>query len=418
MNEIAIKVENLSKVYKLYDKPIDRLKESLSLSRKEYHKKHYALNDVSFEVKKGETVGIIGVNGSGKSTLLKMITGVLTPTSGNITVSGKISALLELGAGFNPEYTGMENIYLNGTMMGYTETEMDERVDAILSFADIGEFIHQPVKTYSSGMFVRLAFSVSINVEPDILIVDEALSVGDNIFQAKCYKKFEELKNEGKTILLVTHDVDSIRRFCDRAIWINKGCTKELGDVENVTGRYISYTSQRSKPVENISKVSDDVKAVRKEKIFNPIVRWGSNIGLITSVSMCNENDEETEYIDKNEKLKIIIDIDITNECIRAENIGLAFSIKTTKGQDLIVGSTFEKFIKFDSVGYYRIKFQLNNYLVPGEYYVVASLEQRLTEVPIYIDYIDGASYFKVGSNKIYYGMLDVPMGVSVDRLN
>ena len=418
MNEIAIKVENLSKVYKLYDKPIERLKESLSLSRKEYHKKHYALNDVSFEVKKGETVGIIGVNGSGKSTLLKMITGVLTPTSGNITVSGKISALLELGAGFNPEYTGMENIYLNGTMMGYTETEMDERVDAILSFADIGEFIHQPVKTYSIGMFVRLAFSVSINVEPDILIVDEALSVGDNIFQAKCYKKFEELKNEGKTILLVTHDVDSIRRFCDRAIWINKGCTKELGDVENVTGRYISYTSQRSKPVENISKVSDDVKAVRKEKIFNPIVRWGSNIGLITSVSMCNENDEETEYIDKNEKLKIIIDIDITNECIRAENIGLAFSIKTTKGQDLIVGSTFEKFIKFDSVGYYRIKFQLNNYLVPGEYYVVASLEQRLTEVPIYIDYIDGASYFKVGSNKIYYGMLDVPMGVSVDRLN
>ena len=185
----AIKVTNLSKVYKLYDKPADRLKESLHPLKKKYHKEFYALNDVSFEIKKGETVGIIGKNGAGKSTLLKIITGVLTPSGGHVHVNGRIASLLELGAGFNPEYTGVENIYLQGTLMGYTKEEMESKIQAILDFADIGDFVYQPVKSYSSGMFARLAFAVAINVEPDILIVDEALSVGDVFFQNKCFKK-------------------------------------------------------------------------------------------------------------------------------------------------------------------------------------------------------------------------------------
>ena len=215
-DEAAIAVEHVCKVYKLYDKPTDRLKEALRLTRKQKYHEAHALSDVSFAVRQGECVGIIGTNGSGKSTILKIITGVLNPTSGNVTVNGRISALLELGAGFNMEYTGIENIYLNGTMNGFSEEEIRTRMQDILDFADIGDYVHQPVKTYSSGMFVRLAFSVAINIDPEILIVDEALSVGDVFFQAKCYHKFEEFKQMGKTIMIVSHDLSSIAKYCDR----------------------------------------------------------------------------------------------------------------------------------------------------------------------------------------------------------
>ena len=223
MGETTIQVDHVSKVYRLYEKPRDRIKEAFSLSRKVYYKEHYALQDVSFSVCRGETVGIIGVNGAGKSTILKIITGVLNPTEGNVTVNGRISALLELGAGFNMEYTGIENIYLNGTMIGFSREEIDKKLDDILAFADIGDFVYQPVKTYSSGMFVRLAFAVAINIDPEILIVDEALSVGDAFFQVKCYHKFEEFKRQGRTILFVSHDLGSIQKYCDRVVLLDKG---------------------------------------------------------------------------------------------------------------------------------------------------------------------------------------------------
>ncbi|MCI8887398.1 MAG: ABC transporter ATP-binding protein [Hungatella sp.] len=219
----AITVKDVTKIYKMYDKPIDRLKESLHPHHREYHRKFYALNNISFEVKKGETVGIIGTNGSGKSTILKIITGVLSPTQGTVDVEGSISALLELGAGFNSDYTGIENIYMNGTMMGFSRKEMEAKLQDILDFADIGDFVYQPVKTYSSGMFVRLAFALAINVEPDILIVDEALSVGDVFFQSKCYRRMEEIRQKGTTILMVTHDMGSIIKYCDKVVLLNKG---------------------------------------------------------------------------------------------------------------------------------------------------------------------------------------------------
>lgn len=221
--EYAISVKDVTKIYRLYEKPIDRLKESLSITHKSYHKDFFALNTISFDVEKGQTVGIIGTNGSGKSTILKIITGVLTPTSGQVEVKGKISALLELGAGFNMDYTGIENIYMNGTMMGYSRKEMDAKLQEILDFAEIGDFVYQPVKTYSSGMFVRLAFALAINVEPEILIVDEALSVGDVFFQAKCYRRMEEIRKSGTTILMVTHDMGSIIKYCDKVVLLNKG---------------------------------------------------------------------------------------------------------------------------------------------------------------------------------------------------
>lgn len=238
MAEIAIRVDDVSKMYKLYDKPSDRLKESLGLTKKKCYREHYALHHVSFDVYRGETVGIIGTNGSGKSTILKIITGVLNPTGGNVEIHGRISALLELGAGFNMEYTGLENVYLNGTMIGFTREEIDARLQDILDFADIGDFIHQPVKTYSSGMFVRLAFAVAINIDPEILIVDEALSVGDVFFQAKCYKKFEEFKELGKTILFVSHDLSSISKYCDRVVLLNQGVKKAEGEPRKMVDLY------------------------------------------------------------------------------------------------------------------------------------------------------------------------------------
>ena len=236
-----IKVKDLVKRYAIYDDPMDRLKETLSITHKCYHKDFSALNGLSFDVEKGDAVGILGKNGSGKSTLLKMITGVLTPTSGTIEINGKISAILELGTGFNMEYTGIENIYLNGTMMGYTKEEMSKRVDSIVEFADIGDFINQPVKIYSSGMFARLAFAVAINVDPDILIVDEALAVGDTRFQIKCINKMKSLKENGTTILFVSHATEQVKRFCNKAMWIKDGKIKAYGESGEITDLYEDF---------------------------------------------------------------------------------------------------------------------------------------------------------------------------------
>ena len=236
--EIAIRINDVSKLYKLYDKPTDRLKESLGLSKHKKYKEHYALRNVSFDVKKGECVGIIGTNGAGKSTILKIITGVLNQTAGEVQINGRISALLELGAGFNMEYTGIENVYLNGTMIGFSREEINAKLRDILDFADIGDFVNQPVKTYSSGMFVRLAFAVAINIDPEILIVDEALSVGDVFFQLKCFKKFEEFKEKGKTILFVSHDLSSIEKYCDKAILLDHGRNVAEGIPIDIINKY------------------------------------------------------------------------------------------------------------------------------------------------------------------------------------
>ena len=237
--ETAIKLEAITKEYRLYAAPSDRVREALSFRGKKYSKAFRALDGISIDVKKGETVGIIGTNGAGKSTLLKIVTGVLEPTSGSVEVEGRIASLLELGAGFNMEYSGIRNIYLNGRMMGYTKHEMEARMEQIIEFADIGDFIEQPVKTYSSGMFARLAFAVSINVEPDILIVDEALSVGDIFFQNKCFRKFEELKENGVTILFVSHDIASVRQMCSRVLWIDHGNQKMFDACDLVCDMYM-----------------------------------------------------------------------------------------------------------------------------------------------------------------------------------
>lgn len=294
--EIAIQTQQLNKIYKLYDKPSDRMKEALGLSKKKRYKEHYALKNVDMTIYQGETMGIIGTNGSGKSTILKIITGVLNPTSGDLTVNGRISALLELGAGFNQEYNGVENIYLNGTMSGFSKEEIDAKLQDILDFADIGDYVYQPVKTYSSGMFVRLAFAVAINIEPEILIVDEALSVGDVFFQAKCYHKFEEFKKMGKTILFVSHDLSSISKYCDRVVLLNQGTKlgegtpKEMIDVYKrvLVGQY--ETPEEAQ--ENQSKEEADAK---EDSLFEENLRQAAILGKDHSKQL-GGNPQRLEY--------------------------------------------------------------------------------------------------------------------------
>lgn len=245
-DDIAIKVENLSKCYQIYDQPRDRLKQmmlprlqrAVGMRPSQYYREFLALNDVSFEVKRGDSIGIIGRNGSGKSTLLQCITGTLSPTSGKVSVQGRVAALLELGSGFNPDFTGRENVYLNGALLGFSRAQVDEKFDSIAGFADIGLHLDQPVKTYSSGMMLRLAFAVQVQVEPDILIIDEALAVGDALFQKRCFQRIEKLLSDGTTLLFVSHDQESVRTLTNRAVLLTKGTTTAYGLSSEVVLEY------------------------------------------------------------------------------------------------------------------------------------------------------------------------------------
>ena len=343
----VISVQHLSKMYKLYDKPSDRLKESLGLSRKKKYREHYALHDVNFDIQEGECVGIIGVNGSGKSTILKIITGVLAPTTGEVKVNGRISALLELGAGFNTEYSGLENVYLNGTMIGFSEEEIDAKLDDILAFADIGDYIHQPVKTYSSGMFVRLAFAVAINIDPEILIVDEALSVGDVFFQAKCYHKFEEFKKQGKTILFVTHDLSSVSKYCDRVILLNKGVKLDEGSPKEMVDLYKQLLVGQE-PVKQKKEGEDGLAKAAVSSIShghflpNPnTLEYGDKQAEIVDFAIKDDKGMFTNTIEKGSTFQILMKVRF-NEQIQ-EPI-MAYTFKNIRGTELTGTNTlFEK---------------------------------------------------------------------------
>ncbi len=384
--QIAIAVQNVCKIYKLYDKPMDRLKEALGLTRNIKHREHFALNNVNFQVKQGECVGIIGTNGSGKSTILKIITGVLNPTSGAVTVNGRISALLELGAGFNQEYSGMENIYLNGTMNGFSNAEIDAKLQDILDFADIGDYVHQPVKTYSSGMFVRLAFSVAINIEPEILIVDEALSVGDVFFQAKCYHKFEEFKKMGKTIMIVSHDLSSIAKYCDRVILLNQGVKLGEGSPKEMIDDFKrvlvgQYELPEQKSEQSLLNDAEVQEAVHTKAAVQKRAREGNA-----------ENTKTLEYGTREAEIEEIYIVDDrgvrTNAILKGMEFGIymkvrfhqdlpapifAFSIKTAKGTEITGTNTmFEKaFLESVSAGSEKlVSFTQKMSLQGGEYLI------------------------------------------------
>ena len=343
--EAVIDIRNLSKIYPLYDKPQDRFKEALHPFRKSYHRDFYAMKNVDIEIYRGETVGIIGKNGAGKSTLLKMITGVLTPSSGTIEIKGRIASLLELGAGFNPEMTGLENIYLNGTLMGFSDKEMDGKIDNILEFADIGDFIHQPVKMYSSGMFARLAFSVSINVEPDILIIDEALSVGDMAFQMKCFKKFQEFQEQGRTILFVTHALETVIRYCNRGIVIDNGTkvcdasSKEAVDLFKriLTGNYSPDEEKRELPAENHAK-GELLKYAFPAN--SEMLEYGKKDALIYDYAILDESGLATTHLEHNAPCDIVLKIRFDEKIVSPL---FAFSIKDAKGLEITGTNTMMK---------------------------------------------------------------------------
>ncbi len=368
MENAVVKVDHVVKIYKMYDDPKDRFKEALGIGGKGkvYAKNYYALNDVSFEVGKGEIVGIVGRNGSGKSTILKILTGVLNQTEGNIEVNGKVAALLELGAGFNMEYTGRKNIYLNATMMHISKDEIEKKIPDILAFADIGEFIDQPVKTYSSGMFVRLAFAVAINVDPDILIVDEALAVGDVRFQLKCMDKFSEFIDAGKTILFVTHDVNAVKRFCNRAIWLNQGKLIMDGDTDEVTDRYLDFLKSEM-PIEQFLAQKEDSK--EPEEAEENIDVSGIDIVKIHELHMMDSNNREITEIKHGQKVNLKVSYLVRDESI--ENPLLGVAIRRIDNEYICGINTKLDNIKIPwKKGYNEIQLTYDCFnLIGGEYY-------------------------------------------------
>jgi len=425
-NDIAISVKNLTKIYKLYDSPQDRLKESINPFGRKFHREFYALNKVSFEIKKGETVGIVGKNGCGKSTLLKAITGVLTPASGSVSVDGKISALLELGAGFNPQLTGLENVYFNGTILGFTKEEMDLKLDDILSFADIGRFIHQPVKTYSSGMFIRLAFAVAINVTPDILIVDEALSVGDEAFQRKCFSRLMDFQKTGKTILFVSHSPATVIEMCDRAMLFDSGELLLEGAPKPVVTRYqkLLYASTEQHSVlrdeimslqtsisKNVAEL-DEAESVRKYEnaprdeirtaYYDPqllpksTVSYQSQGALIRDAHITTVSGEKVNILLRGEQYVYNYTVDFTED---VQNVHFGMLIKTVTGLELggMVSHNRVKPISFIPKGTSKKQsFLFRCALTTGAYFLNAGAYGEINGNDTYLHRLIDAVMFKV----------------------
>lgn len=364
--ERVIKVDHVTKVYKVYNDSKDRFREALGIHKdRQYHKDYYALKDLSFEIGKGEIVGIVGRNGSGKSTILKILTGVLNQSSGNVEISGKVAALLELGAGFNMEYTGMKNIYLNAAMMRVSREEIEAKIPQILAFADIGEYIHQPVKTYSSGMFVRLAFAVAIHVDPDILIVDEALAVGDARFQLKCMDKFLEFVEQGKTILFVTHDVNAVKRFCNRCIWLNKGSVIMDGNTDEVTDKYLDFLKS-DLPMEEYLAQYAAPKAQEEQQMLN---LEGIDMVETQSLRMFDSLGKEIDEIHHGQKVVLKVGYVVSDESIPNPVLGVAIRRIDNEyicGLNTKLDNTVIPWKK----GYNEITLTYRNFnLMGGEYY-------------------------------------------------
>ena len=446
MENKAIVVKNLSKTFNMYNNSTDKMLEALSITHKVRHTEFHALSDISFEVGKGEILGIVGRNGAGKSTLLKLITGILEPSAGTVKTSTRISSLLELGTGFNMEYTGRDNIYFYGTLMGFTKKQMDEKVDDIIAFAEIGDYIDQVVKTYSSGMFARLAFSCAINVEPEILIVDEILSVGDMRFQAKCFNKFKDFKKQGVTILYVGHDVGLMRSFCDRCIWLDKGKMVADGDPTFITAQftefmyldnidefttYKKFVSEENQKEESAvveekqgEDVIEDVPAeesaslkpmVSEKSMFkNCLAHWGTDVGIITKVEMLGEDGEEHGHFAPDEKIRICIEIE-DRESIDYEYMSVAFSVKNKEGTDLCVKTTYDDEVFLTRKDKQRIEFETTLMLARGEYYLVVAIENRENVNPTYYEYVEGAKFFKVYSDKKIFGIYDVEAKITIE---
>jgi len=420
---------------------------------KQFFREFWALKEVSFSVGRGETVGIIGRNGSGKSTLLQMICGTVSPTSGMVNTRGRVAALLELGAGFNPEFTGRENVFLNAAILGVPKEEMEVRMEEVLAFSELGDFLDQPVKTYSSGMYSRLAFSIAIHVDPEILIVDEALAVGDARFVAKCMRRIKDIQEQGATILFVSHDVGSVRTLCERAIWLDKGCLVEQGDVFPVTGRYMEFmfkddeteedtlreeiTTQQqaisperapllivaqgapasAAPTESAS-ATENLKKSHASLDARPVTHWGSHKGMILSAAVLDEYGVRKDVHAWGVELEVVIEVNVPVDISR-EYLSVAFSIKDLKGTDLIVSTTRDfECRRLPEQEHFSVSFRLINPLVTGKYVLVAAVENRQHRDIHYYEYVEGAHYFSSLSNEQFFGLFQPPIEQRIMAFN
>ena len=397
-SEIAIRVRGLSKCYSMFDRPEDRLKQMLSLGRRKYCREFWAVRDVDLDAYRGETVGIVGRNGSGKSTLLQILCGTLSPTSGSVEINGRVAALLELGAGFNPEFTGHENVYMNGSILGLRKEEIEARFDEIAAFADIGDFIDQPVKTYSSGMYVRLAFAVSACVDPDVLIVDEALAVGDVKFQAKCFRRFEELVARGTTILLVTHSTEQIVRHCDKAILLESGRIHMEGAPKDVANRYLDLLFGVNRTQQTLSNGEDDSSTkfviedvmpnedgFEKRAGYNPHeYRWGNREAEIIDFMVTTDGKNHISHIPSSVRTLVVMWVRVV-KALSMPIYGLM--IKTPDGitvygcnsRDYSEGPMVEPVESGDVV---RVVFHLDQRLGAGDYLISLGVaEERFGEI-------------------------------------
>ena len=423
--EQAIRVEHLSKVYKIFDKPADRIKESLHPFHKRYSRDFHALDDISFTVQRGETMGIIGKNGAGKSTLLKIITGVLTPSAGQVQVNGRIASLLELGAGFNPDMTGIENIYMNGTVMGYSKEDMDSRLDDIVNFADIGDFISQPVKMYSSGMFARLAFAVNSHVSPDILIVDEALSVGDIFFQNKCFRKFHELREQGVTILFVSHDLASVRQLTQQVLWLEHGKMQMFGRMEKVCDAYFREQVRHQNEnvnVDSAGRSTAELERAKPQKVVFPRVRAKGRQVLSEDAAIASFffQDVEGKLVDclqpEHEYTAVLV-ADIKRPL---GNLIFGFVLETNKGVQVLSLNTFinnkEKTFDVTKPGLLsiRFRFQLPR-IARGEYVVSPAIARGVQDEHAVLTWLSGAVSVTIDNAGYNLSLIEIPSNIRAE---
>jgi len=414
----AVIVQDLGKMYLLYKRPVDRLKQSIyGRFGKNYARAFWALKDVNFSVERGQAIGIIGRNGSGKSTLLEILAGTLQPTTGRCQTNGRIAALLELGAGFNVEFTGRENIFLNGATMGIPEKEMRLRLDEIIDFAQIGDFIDQPVKIYSSGMFVRLAFAIATSINPDILLIDEALAVGDAGFVIKCMNRMKQMRENGATIVLVTHDVQTVRSFCDVALWLHEGAVQAFGTPVDITGRYLQFLFESQtgveKPQDSTHLDYKNEASLTERKMINignqpDLVRWGTGEIQIEGFTLDSGSGLVQTVFEYGKPIHLEVTARVMKE-ISSLALGFGFAFRNSKGLDVITGTTIEQGLTLPPLTpgqTVTVTYELDNILAPGNYALVLNAEKRLHGQPQYLDFIENAVIFSVVSKQQIFSLV------------
>jgi lipopolysaccharide transport system ATP-binding protein len=417
---VALRVENVSKQYRIYAKPSDRLKESLTRGRLKRHREFWALRDISFEIEKGSTTGIIGPNGSGKSTLLQIITGTLEPTHGSVWYDGRIAALLELGAGFNPEFTGIENCFLNASLMGFSRAQTEALLPEIERFAEIGDFIHQPVKTYSSGMYVRLAFSIAISAAPDILIVDEALAVGDAIFHHRCTRRLNEMQEAGVTVLFVSHDAAAVRALCSRAILLSEGRMVAEGDPQDVLNRYQKIIMARENKYESAVAAAHDVAVSadgQSEEETAPLsytFRHGDGTAEVMRVDLLNAAGQPVKLVESGDAVRVRMRVRFHAE---TDDPVCGFLIRNRHGINIYGTNTRLQQVEVGPVqpeDIVEVTFAMNCSLAPDSYSIAVAAH---SPAAVSFDWIDGVVFFHVMSAVAMEGVANLEATVTARKL-